>query len=563
MNDEVFKLEEFTFDENKKKIIACPRGNKSVDSDFISSKREYYARFSAEQCIKCNAIKQCPVKIKNKFSILKLYTTSKNTLKNKNKFERNNQSIRKDILNNSINSIEKNIIKPTRPTNKSLESNILDFVLEESGVKYIGSAREVVVPKSIDGKIVDRIAGGGFSGKKIRKVILPNTIKSIGRSAFADCTELSEIVIPDSVTNIEGWAFGTCISLKRIELSDNIIEIGSHAFDECRNLEYIRLPEEIDYIGAYAFSETAIKKVVLPKGIKYLGNSLFYECRNLKEVYLSEGVETIGIYTFGNCISLRNINLPDSLRTITTASFQNCLSLTNIRIPLGLEEMDDTSFGCCENLHVIECEDIHKRVVKYNHENAVMSEMGMTNPELLVEKEYDTIFNILKRNTNKKLNIAPLKSQEQHSSVYEEILTQGVKLKRCGKYKEAKNKYIEAIKMGCKKPMAYYNLGKILYILKEYDASVRAYETAFELEIDPYNVLVHLGHSLLDDKCLDGKYRNTILFYQQTLDPYILKKYAEENLKDLNKILRNRPSKEMLDEYDAKCIDEAKKYLKI
>lgn len=412
MNDEVFKLEEFTFDENKKKIIACPRGNKSVDSDFISSKRGYYARFSAEQCIKCNAINRCPVKIKNKFSILRLYTTSKNKLKNKNKFEINNESIRKDILNNSINSIEKNMIKPTQSENKALGSNIHDFVLEESGVKYIGSAREVVVPKSIDGKIVKRIAGGGFSGKKIRKVILPNTIKSIGRSAFADCTELSEIVIPDSVTDIEEWAFGTCISLRRIELSNNIIKIGSHAFDECCNLKYIRLPEEIDYIGAYAFSETGIKKVVLPKGIKYLGNSLFYECRNLKEVHLSEGVETIGIYTFGNCISLRNINLPDSLRRITTGSFQNCLSLTNIRIPRGVEEMDDTSFGCCLNLHAIECEDIYKRVAKYNNQNAIMSAMGMTDSELLVEKEYDTIFNILKHNTNKKLNIVHLHSQE-------------------------------------------------------------------------------------------------------------------------------------------------------
>lgn len=145
---------------------------------------------------------------------------------------------------------------------------------------------------------------------------------------------------------------------------------------------------------------------------------------------------------------------------------------------------------------------------------------------------------------------------------YTKILTEGVNYKRDGQYEKAKEKYIEAIKLDSKNPIAYYNLGKILYILGDYGASIRSYKTAFELGVDPYNVLIHLGHSLKDEEYKNGKWANTIFFYQKGINPAIIKEYMND-LEKLQKMMINQPSQDYLTEYEAICIKAAKKYLSI
>lgn len=141
---------------------------------------------------------------------------------------------------------------------------------------------------------------------------------------------------------------------------------------------------------------------------------------------------------------------------------------------------------------------------------------------------------------------------------YVEILDEGVKLKREGKYNEAKEKYIQAIKKDSKNSTAYYNLGKLLYILGDFESSTRAYKTAFELGSDPYYVLNHLGHSLLDHELRSSEYEYVILSYEKGIDPYSLEKYFFEFGK-----FPKLPEENLLIEYKEMCVDAAKKYLGI
>ena len=46
--------------------------------------------------------------------------------------------------------------------------------------------------------------------------IIPNSITSIGNSAFYYCSELTELILPDSVTSIGNGAFGGCSGLVKI-----------------------------------------------------------------------------------------------------------------------------------------------------------------------------------------------------------------------------------------------------------------------------------------------------------------------------------------------------------
>jgi len=49
---------------------------------------------------------------------------------------------------------------------------------------------------------------------------IPNSVTSIGASAFAFCQNLESVIIPDSVTSIEMWAFDACYSLTSISVKD-------------------------------------------------------------------------------------------------------------------------------------------------------------------------------------------------------------------------------------------------------------------------------------------------------------------------------------------------------
>lgn len=64
---------------------------------------------------------------------------------------------------------------------------------------------------------------GAFGGcTKLKKIILPNTVTSIGAYAFYDCTALEDITIPSGVTSIGNNAFYNCISIKNLIIPCNV-----------------------------------------------------------------------------------------------------------------------------------------------------------------------------------------------------------------------------------------------------------------------------------------------------------------------------------------------------
>jgi len=88
---------------------------------------------------------------------------------------------------------------------------------------------------------------------KLVSVVLPDSITSIGHSAFSGCTSFASITIGNNVNSIGNLAFNGCSNLIGITLPNSVTSIGNSAFSSCSSLTDITLPDSVASIGYEAF----------------------------------------------------------------------------------------------------------------------------------------------------------------------------------------------------------------------------------------------------------------------------------------------------------------------
>lgn len=139
---------------------------------------------------------------------------------------------------------------------------------------------------------------------------IPETVKTIDKSAFNDCSSLNCIRIPDSVTEIGRYAFEGCSSLSSVTLSNNLSLIDKQVFKDCSSISSIEIPDSVTEIERHAFEG----------------------CSSLSSVTIGDGVISIGIRAFERCISLKSIIIPGSVTSIESCAFIGCTSLESISV---------------------------------------------------------------------------------------------------------------------------------------------------------------------------------------------------------------------------------------
>ena len=102
-----------------------------------------------------------------------------------------------------------------------------------------------------------RIANSAFSGcyGRLISITIPNSVTSIGSSAFYYCTGLTSITIPNSVTSIGDRAFSSCAKLTSVTIPNSVTSIGDGAFTYCTGLTSITIPNSVTRIGENAFDD--------------------------------------------------------------------------------------------------------------------------------------------------------------------------------------------------------------------------------------------------------------------------------------------------------------------
>ena len=232
-------------------------------------------------------------------------------------------------------------------------------------------------------KIPSEAIGGKYdSNEKIRTVILPLNIKTIGKMAFAYCSSLTGFLnFPDGLHDIEEEAFFACSGITgTMTFSEGLKTIGRKAFSACSGFSgSLVLPESLKIIDDQAFSDchgisgslilpdniTKIGKgafancsslngsLSLPSKLKVIEEQIFYNCKELRgPLRIPDGVTIIERQAFYGCEFLRGtLILPDLLKEIGNEAFSGCYNFTgNLNFPDGLITIGQKAFLGCNQL---------------------------------------------------------------------------------------------------------------------------------------------------------------------------------------------------------------------
>lgn len=237
-----------------------------------------------------------------------------------------------------------------------------------SVIGYLGTSGKVTIPAEINGNKITEIAKYAFYGNDtISEVIISEGITTIGKNAFAYCSNIQKMVIPSSVNKISGEdAYGTGLNCEVEHMYLPALDVylkknyGLDIFSGVSNVYFdgvlatkVTIPNNITSIPDYAFSNCrTITEVVIHDNVTHIGYQAFRGCSNLASVRLCTGLEKIGEFAFNSCALLESINIPDGVTEIGRYAFAGC-GLTEIILPDSVIAVRDNAFRGCNNVESI------------------------------------------------------------------------------------------------------------------------------------------------------------------------------------------------------------------
>ncbi|MCR4663903.1 MAG: leucine-rich repeat domain-containing protein [Paludibacteraceae bacterium] len=187
-----------------------------------------------------------------------------------------------------------------------------------------------------------------LNGTLVTDLVIPNSVTSIGNSAFNGCTGLTSLTIGESVTSIGDGAFSGCSGLTSIEIPNSVSTIGNSAFSGCSSLTSVTIPNSVTTIGDYAFNGcSGLTSITIPNSVTSIGKSAFNGCSSLTSVTIPNSVTTIGGGAFYSCSSLTSVTIPNSVTSIGGSAFRDCNSLTSVTIGNSVTSIGNSAFNGC------------------------------------------------------------------------------------------------------------------------------------------------------------------------------------------------------------------------
>lgn len=239
----------------------------------------------------------------------------------------------------SIVSIDKDVNEDKMYANRITAADGSIYIPNELGgvtvisINFIDRSEpvdEYKIPDSIDGKTVTKIGAKAFANYGFRKVVIPDSVVSIGVGSFESCNNLEYISMGKRVVKISDSAFSGCSKLQSITWNDSIQRIDGGAFYQCESLKNVTLPNSVQTIGPFAFAESGLETFKLPSKIENIPSGLFFNCKKLSKVSIYKSVKTIGERAFAGCESL-SLTIPETCQSIAYNAFDGIKNVTGVR----------------------------------------------------------------------------------------------------------------------------------------------------------------------------------------------------------------------------------------
>lgn len=251
-----------------------------------------------------------------------LSVTEKNTITNLtvtgNIDSRDIKYMRDQILNLAVLDISGTTINSYSGTAGTTSSNT-SYPADEmpiysfQNINWNTTLKTVLLPNSI--KSIGRGVFNGCSG--LTNITIPNTVKSIGNAAFSGCSSLTSLLLPNTLTSIGEFAFSGCSGLTSVNIPKSVTSIQSRAFMLCSNVSEFTVENDNVYFSSLdgvlfrksqdnLLQYPPMKKgnYIIPNSVKYIEDYAFYGCTGLTSLTIHNSLSYIGTAVFIGCTGI-------------------------------------------------------------------------------------------------------------------------------------------------------------------------------------------------------------------------------------------------------------------
>ena len=154
------------------------------------------------------------------------------------------------------------------------------------------------------------------------ELVIPEETNTITEYACSNCA-FSTVIIPNSVKQIGRFAFARSYALEEVRGCKKIEKICDYAFAYCKFLKKFSFGEFIKSIGACAFEYTMLTEIYLPEGIYRVGRLAFNTGRlAFNTIWIDDGDST-----FAGPSQMYDIHIPSTLKDIGPYAFANAANV--------------------------------------------------------------------------------------------------------------------------------------------------------------------------------------------------------------------------------------------
>ncbi len=229
------------------------------------------------------------------------------------------------------------------------------------------------------------------SNGKLRYLDLSDAIIVDGGDRYNNDIELDDTGTHENIFPAHGFQN---TKLKAIVLPYSVTSIGRYAFGSCRELEKVEYGNNVEVIEYAAFTFSSLKEINIMNNVKSIEACAFFQMNDLENLYIGNGLETIPRKSFYKCVNLRTILIGESVGNIEEDAFGGCSRLNKIlSLNINPQSINNSAFSFeTYNNAVLYIPDGTSNLYKQQQgwkQFSHIEEIGYTDIDMVIKKNKD------------------------------------------------------------------------------------------------------------------------------------------------------------------------------